>query len=55
MLFKCFRDTQDERVFITLSGGTGDRDSLPEFIGETLRLENSFLIICAKDREDYRQ
>ena len=54
MLFESFRPN-DERIFFTVSCGSGDKNSLPEFLSETLRLENSKLIIATPDRGDFVQ
>jgi hypothetical protein len=56
MLFQSFNPENNQRkIFVTTTGGTADRDSLPEFLSHQLRLENSILIICTPDRGDYVQ
>ena len=56
MLFQSFNpENNQRRVFVTTTGGSADRDSLPEFLPSNLRLENSILIICTPDRGDYNQ
>jgi len=54
MLFQTFNPENNQgRVFVTITGGSADRDSLPEFLSANLRLENGILIICTSDRGDF--
>ena len=54
MLFQTFYPENNQgRVFVTVTGGSADRESLPEFLSSNLRQENSILIICTLDRGDF--